>query len=536
MVFNKSNFYIANYINKYFYLKIIYLITFSLIINNIFFPSYQNILCSLITLIGLVISFNYIFYDDSIAHFPISTLTILGFVTYHFILPPIITTFYLVSLTNNLIDPILVFINSFLTFVTLILSHYIYKKSKIINSIKYMLQNKLYIKLGFFKIPTRKMLLVMGVLGCLSYLLSAGNIDSSASITNNIFGIFRPLISAPYAMLLYPSIGGADLDNKKAYTSYLLIYSLLVISVAISASSRTPIVIGFSSILILFFYCILIGNIRVVFKKIRVYLVVFLIGSFLLAGPIADLSISILVARDLRGLISPMELLNETINIFNDNSQLERYREIAASSLSINLSGWDELYINNALFSRLANLKFTDNSIQNALSLNNSDLDQYRNFEIIRALSPIPSPILNLFGLSESKAIIIGGSGGDFLYSLSSGDNSAIGGFRTGSLIGSSLALFGVTYPFFLFLAFLLAFPFLDSVVLLRYDKNRNLNEIIFNVIGASTLFSSYFIFTSAASGIEDFGNFFQIYLRYPVQIVIIYFVAFKLASISLFR
>lgn len=278
------------------------------------------------------------------------------------------------------------------------------------------------------------------------------------------------------------------------------------------------------SVFLSYIYLILSGLISVDFINKKI---IFTITSIvLLSGPATDLAMSMVVVRAQRNDVSALDLAIETIKTYQDKETLR-----IAKILSVeNKSDWDETYVDNLFFSRLSNLKFTDNSLTLAGSLDSSQVERMRIIEWQRVVSLLPLELITLFKIDTDKVFFTSGSGGDFLYATATNDNSVIGGFRTGSILGSGYALFGWLYPLIFGFVGIIVFSLVDAQAEIIFNESNNEKVSITPVINSlaiATLFSWFFYLTSAATGVESMSELAGYLFRGWIQNLMIYSIAY---------
>ena len=139
-----------------------------------------------------------------------------------------------------------------------------------------------------------------------------------------------------------------------------------------------------------------------------------------------------------------------------------------------------------------------------------------RLYYLERLYATAPRYLLDLFGINNDEKLMINDrSFGDELYALSSGDNAARGGFRTGHLIGSDLAVFGVWSLPLLALVLVPLFALVDALQARPCGESRLNPLVITQLVPLLTL-----------SNAESLITLVQLLLRGLPQIVLTYALA----------
>ncbi|MDI9728291.1 hypothetical protein [Stutzerimonas stutzeri] len=495
----------------------------SILIQCAIWPSSEGLFAALLVLTGGILGINICLRRKIFLNNPISSLTLTGYLFYYFIFPPIVTLLEGKPLTNNLDNPNLVFTHATVCLIAILLAHYIYRHSKLLAAQKLFFQRKIYNPLGFYTPPSNLQLMLIGLIGLsamtIQTFISGAAQGIATGAGDRLLQGFYGLSYVPYCILVRPLIGG-DQKIQKHWPVILMAYTALLLIVAMGSNSRSHIFIGIMSALLAYSYGIFSGLISkntINTKK----LISAGIALLILSGPATDLATSMVIVRDKRTDISALDLAAETFRTFQDKESIR----IATLLYSEKKSDWDERYVDNLFFSRLSNLKFTDNSVTLAENLTPGQAEYLRSIEWQRVISVLPSPVISALGLSTNKEFVTSGSGGDFLYAISTGNGLAIGGFRTGSIFGSGYAMFNWFYPIILFLICLLTFPLADSLV--KVTRNHTTKILTFNCLTIATLFSWFFYFTSAANGIESMSELSNYLIRGWIQTLIIYSFAY---------
>lgn len=507
--------------------------SFIVISQCLLWPSIESLVGAVIVFFGGNLGIFYCLRRNILLEFPVSALVFLGFLSYYFLLPPLVTIVEWKALTNNLLEPVLVFFNAFLCLLSLILAHFLYRNCLALNIPKILIRDFLYKPLGFFNTPSNLQLMLIGFLGmaAMGYRVFVLGSSTYGELGKFIQG-FIPLVYVPYCIFIKELIGSEDKVGVKWFW-IIIIYTVVLVLFSLGGNSRSAFLIGVMSITLAYIYANVVGLIK---KKIisvkKIIICVLVLFSF--SGPLTDIAISMVIVRGQRVDISAMDLLSETLNIYQDKEAIRIAKILMAEE---NSSGWDEVYIDNLFFSRLSNLKFTDNSIVLSKNLDLSQVENIRSIEWLRIISLLPSPVISMFGMPVDKDFVTSGSGGDFLYATATGDKEVIGGFRTGSIIGSGYALFGWFYPIVFGFICIVSFSVMDAQVKIIRETSTDGDITIipvFNCLTIATLFSWFFYLTSAATGVESMSELAGYILRGWLQNFVIYSIAYWLTYSSL--
>lgn len=499
------------------------------IFQCIIWPSIEGVIGAVVVLLGGVLGIYYCLRRYLLLNFPISTLILLGYLSYYFLLPPFATIIEGKELVNNLVEPELVFFNALICLLVLLFVHVIYSQSIVLNTIKHIFRDNLYRPLGFFSVPTNPQLMLMGFIGiipmAMQTFMPVAGVENAVGMADKIIQGFYPLVYVPYCILIKKIIGGEPTTGKQ-WLWIIILYTFLLLFLAIGKNSRSAFLMGMMSICLAYLYMYLTGLVpKRIFNIKRVAIATGVL--ILISGPLSDIAISMVVVRGQRVDISALDLISETVSTYQDKELIR----IAKNLMVEDISDWDESYVDNVFFSRISNLKFTDNSLSLAYNLDFSEIERLRDIEWGKIISIMPSPIIQLLGLNIDKTFVTSGSGGDFLYAVATGDNYVIGGFRTGSIFGSGYAIFGWLYPLVFGFVCLITFPLVDSLCKVGVDDfksdSHDSTRTIFNSLTVASLFSWFFYLTSAATGAESMSELAGYIFRGWIQTLIIYLIAY---------
>jgi hypothetical protein len=491
-----------------------------------------GLLCALIAIIAGTLGVTISLDINRLKCFPVSTFIILGYTTYYFLLPPIVTLIEFKPLIYNLVHPALIFTHSSICLIAILFAYFIYTSSRVSQIIRHFISEAIYRPLGFFTPVSDMRLYAMGTIGIIaliSQVFFANNAQQEAlGLENKFLQSLSSLSFLPFVVFIR-SLFDPTSKPKTILLLPFFIYIIILFLVSIGSNTRTPLFLGLASLALGYFYALAIQRISTkVFNARNVVLLIF--GGWVLVGPITDLATAIPAVREHRSNISPVDLISETISVYFDKDALREYKKLSM----IENREWDELFVENLFFARLANLKYADQSIDLALSLDDASGAYLRSVDVQRALAQFPRPLIEFFGLPVDKAFVGSASGGDFMLFAATGNPAVLGGFRTGSLFGSGYAEFGWFYPIILMILVFISLPLIDaqtSRILVSVPSSESSVIPIFNPLCIVGLFSWFFYLTSAATGSDSFSVLTGIVLRGWIQTIIVYTFAYGATS-----
>ncbi len=502
------------------------------LLQSTWWLSWENQISALLTLAGGILGVSVFLRKDYLREFPISTSMLLGYTTYYFLLPPVATAIEWKPLTHNLDHPVLVLVHAVVCLLFLLAAHIFYRNAPPMQSLRMMIVERVYRPLHFFRAPGNLHLLAMGIIGLLamSYqIFIAGTVQQEALGTGNKFmqGMF-PLAYLPYAILVKPAMG-SDVRLSRKWLLIIAYYTVLLVLVSIGYNRRETFLLGMMSIAMVYAYGLAIQ----LFSSARLFIgrnvVIAIFCIWFVSGPVADFATSMVIVRNQRTDVSPIQLMDKTLTAFQDKDAI-RARRIKDKKKSAYSATYSNYYVDNLFLARMANLKFPDISLGLAISLNSIGKEYLRKVEWQRLLSVLPRPIIKILGLSVDKGFTTSCSGGDLLLYAATGSPNALGTFRTGSIFASGYVIFGWFYPFVLALLAIFLFAFADAQTSRRQLPSQAGKPEwvpIFSPMAIVTFFSWFFYLTCAATGIESMSELTRFMLRGWLQVLLIYAVAY---------
>ena len=494
--------------------------------------SLENIICSLTASICSIMLAVYVFRPFQWSLYPISSIVLIGFAITQCLGPLLFTALEFHPITFNLKVPEQVFLNAFLCTLVLILAHIIYRKNSALQKLRFSVTNLLKTKLSIFKPLSRIQVIVIGVFGAVAtvftYWFQGFGVETP--ILKFVQG-FIPYAYVPLVLVLKPLQNRLE-SIKRADWVINIVFFLIIVVVSVGRNSRggfvRPILIYLIGIGLMWLY----GKIKIKFSQV----IAVLLAVYFVLPLVSDLATAMVLTRALRGDISAVELISETINRVGDRQAIDQFRE---SGFDDSLTrDWDETYVSNLFLARFANLKFADNALEISENLSDSEKTTFQYFMFGRLISILPTPVLDFLSVPAAlKEEVNSQSIGDQLYFLGSGDGFAIGGFRTGHFYGSGLVMFGWFYlPILLFL--IIPFFILNDALISQQDNNslslsNNLNEELdekipfFSTVAIINL--SFFIQQGSSESILDYLTFV---IRVFPQQIILFFILLKLSAL----
>ncbi|WP_125916768.1 hypothetical protein [Hymenobacter coccineus] len=494
----------------------------------IFFASITNITALISIIVAWTVATKIFLRPAMLRSHPLSAFLIIGFIATQFYFPLLFTTLEGKPVIFNLEYPYQVFFHSTAALFILLLSHTIYRA--LINQ-PLSVPSSFLNKIGVFSPPVDLQLWLMGFIGLAAttyvYLLSPNvGWEVSGSASDKAIQGLIPFSYAPY-FIPFGALYGNYKTPTKRLIPFLLIFTILLFIVSIGRNSRGAFMLGFTSVGFAYALGLLLGVFQTQLFTIK-NLIIGLVAFLIVTGPIADLGTAMVIIRGQRNKISNSELIDLTLQAFNDK------QAIKARRLEDNLDqgDWDERYLDNIFTARFSNLKFNDASLAQANKISDQD-DGMLQYSIKYVLGALPGPVLTALGVDADKDAVYGVSFGDYLYSEAGGPVEALGGFRTGHFAGTGMASFGWWYLLILGVGMFPVYWLFDKLIMVVNSRDSNPTppastlNIRFSLCGMLAL-TSIFQFLPAES-VTITATFL---FRHWIQMVVLYAAIFYITNL----
>ncbi len=490
-------------------------------------PNTANLATSALALLGNILGYGYALRQDMLRRYPISGLMLLGYTFSYFTLPPLGQLLSLHTIVNHLQYPITDLSYAFIGLLALLGGHLLYVNVPLFGTLRGVLRKQFYGRLGFYRAPNWPQLWLMGATGIFAVLLADGHTSGSSGITNAILQGLRPFVYVPYIALL-PAAWAPIRSVPRGYHLGLLLYTGVLLALAMIVNSRTYLLMGFSSLLIVYLFLLAAGQVSLPKLRLR-YVLLAAITTLLFIGPVSQLAMTMVLVRGERTDLTQMQLLSKTWSTFSSGHVEQRYKMLT-TAMSTGVG--DDIYFDNLFLNRVGNMKFVDIAVNEQRALSPAAAHNFTHIEEQQILSILPTPALNFLGINVDKKMVTSGSSGDFLLYAASGNSYVIGGFRQGSLLVNLAVVFGYLWPLILLLLGALVFAVVDAWCKTGPENDSGLWKVHFNPLVIGMMFSESFFFTSAATGTESISVIIGVLMRGWIQIGVLYAAIFWVSRI----
>lgn len=462
------------------------ILTICTIIELVVFPSINNLIGCIVTSLSLLLFFTYVLKIEIIRNRPIGFIAFLQLFLF-MCLPLPITLLDGNEMSHDLFIPIQTYLLQFFYFSICILAFNFsgtkYKKNKISIWLK---------KWGYYVQPTNKQLWILGFVGlCFRLFMMSqqgkGDIQLAGAGTLNMFSL---LLYCPICILFNPLLDKDNCSKKMQYIVYCYIAFLVILLIATNSRSQML------SPLVVFACCYLLKHIYIHKKTLwlsykKMFLLI--VSIFILSGPASDMAIAMVVVRGERSSMSFSELLERSIEVYQDKVQLSFYRQwLSDEDKSTVGAEWQESYVSSPFLDRLCNYRVADATIYHAQRVGYGNKDMLELFGN-QLMTMFPGPIVENFFPNVDKSKL-NFSSMDKLYFLST--RGGVGGYKVGGDIGLGLVTFGYFYFPLCFLIYFLIFYMLDGLVMFVKNRPR------FSIFTLISVYFTYFLMFQVANGI----------------------------------
>ena len=245
----------------------------------------------------------------------------------------------------------------------------------------------------------------------------------------------------------------------------------------------------------------------------RKNIIISLVLTYLVVGPLADMSMAMILNRQSVYSSSASKTLKDVWKLYNDKEKLRTTYEYFMATLDNggdNEYGWSEYYVNNIFLDRFCNLRTIDGTLYNAQKAGFGCYEggkYYENFWI----NELPSFITKALGLKKDFQ---GTATDHMVVNNFSGNRYTLFGFKVGGDTGIGLWMFGYSYYWIAFLTYIIVFYFLCSFVNFK-------GSLLLIPLPILMSFRLYWLFFLNANGIFSSMNY--TFTRNNLNTILIY-------------
>jgi len=476
--------------------------------------SYENTVSASICFISALLG---LFLTSRLSRGPsLSSIALVGFQASYFWLPIVALTFDLQPITHNLALPVNTFSIASIALFALIpaysLSLDIARDSTFRSysiKINTLIKNNITLtKQSFFIIILLALLVRLLTTGLRVF----GRLDFVTKFIEpvSIFGVLS------FACLFYTP--ATPYLRKYSYKSFPFLVFLLTILFTLPSLSRFNILIIIANTLILLSTKLFYPQVSSAARKQSSRIVINFILVGLLVFPVLDRIANATAYVRFSGIAGggPVQTAQKIVN-----AAISGDKHVWTSTYK-GPYPWDDSYTESTIFKRFISVNYLDLSYKFHRLQDEDSRSLVRTYEYNRIIALAPDPLISLFTSDFDKNSVIRSSFGDYNYYVVSG--IGLGGFRTGNLLVSLMALFGFMWPIALFVVAIIVFTILNLVSFpilnLTYSSP---NLYLVGPITVCLMYEALTVFTSAAGGSESLSRIIGLLIR-VIPVMAIYF------------
>jgi len=472
--------------------------------------SAENMACVCIILTSSLAVFLYVGWTRALELQPISTFAVLGFCAITQFGAIFVQTLAWTPVSKSLYAPLSTFATLALYLLIALLTHAAYRFVFCSKPARTGFFRGLLGKAGLYQTPSCGALWFMGGLGLITFFLARHE-----GPVAKFFMAFNFLAWTPFLIPVYLREVGDSYCNASRNRLFLGLYIMVIGFLGIALNMRGIMFVGALTVALLFLLAGMRGRARVT-RRSLIALGALLTGLLVFSGPISDLTTSMVIARQWRGKLSPIEMIKTTYGIMQRPALIAAVR--AESAASARYAAYDEYYIANPVLARFVTTKYHDNMLHFAAAMTDSDKAMLADISVKFMWSAIPGPLLDALHIGIDKEVL-NGSVGDYLRYF--GGAKRPGGHVVGSIFAHGIALFGPLFPFIYAALCLGLFGMMDLLTVRSESGAATVSAL--GMLQIWTYFSSGIVY----DGLQGPFHFF---VRNFWQAVLIYALAFALA------
>jgi hypothetical protein len=309
---------------------------------------------------------------------------------------------------------------------------------------------------GLYRIPSCGTLWFMGCLGLVSFFFSR----QEGSLAKVVMA-FNFLAWTPFLIPFYRREVGESYCNARRNRWLLGGYILVVAMLGMALNARGIMFVGVLTVALLYLLAGMRSN-RVVTTRSLLRIGALAAVLLALSGPLSDLTTSMAIARQWRGKVSAVQMIQTTYSIVRRPALIAAAK--AEGAARARYAAYDEHYIENSVLARFVTTKYHDNMLHFAGLIASPESRAFLVDITVKQLwSAVPGPVLDFIGVGDVKEVL-NASMGDYLSYL--GRGTRLGAHVVGSIFAHGIALFGPLFPFVYAAICLVLFALMDLLTI----------------------------------------------------------------------
>ncbi|HEU4459924.1 MAG TPA: hypothetical protein VFR90_12440 [Methylibium sp.] len=341
-------------------------------------------------------------------------------------------------------------------------SHWIYRRFQPLQQVRSALSDAVAAPLGLYRTPSPAAVWALSLFGAAAIAAGGAEAGDAGGKLFQAFGLFAWLPAM--IPILYARYGSAYC-RIGTQVPLLVGYALLLVAIGLARNGRSLMIVGPMQLaLVLLIYGL--RDHRAATSKVVALLLAGALGAGLVTFGARDLATAMVVVRDQRESLAPLDMLQETLAALGDRGKLELFRDTEKGMSRF--QAYDEIYLDNPLIARFSETKFHDNMLAILEQLNAEERASIAELTGIKLLTFLPQPLLDRLGTGIDKERYEF-SVGDHYRSLTESEEF-LGGYAVGSIWADLLAIFDWWSPLVVVLICFGVYLMLD--VLSRTDRD----------------------------------------------------------------
>lgn len=413
-----------------------------------------------VTLVALSSSlvFQYLWRSKTPRDYPISSLAILGLCITTQFAALVAQTLAWTSFIELLRWPLVTFGVLAALQVLAVSTHWVHRHLAVTNAISQFIASNVLAPIGALSTPPVNTLWIMGAIGLMA-MATAGGV-ATGDVGGKAFQALSFMAYMPFLILIYHRSNGEAYCDIKKQGPLLLAYVALLVLVALVRNSRQLMAIGpVQACLIFLIYSF--QDPTPITRRTMTRLVTLTVAASMSIVVFSDLAIAMVINRDKIEILTPRELIEETLRTLTDRPRIEQYQKAALDAAKF--KRYDETYLASPVIARFSETKFHDNNIFVATTTTGAERQQIWDLTEDMLLATLPQPALDALDINIQKNNLRF-TFGDFNRYLTEGPDGTLGGYATGSIWGHVIALFGLDWaPVVVVLILLSSYVVLDG-------------------------------------------------------------------------
>lgn len=422
---------------------------------------------------------------------PISALILLFYTTTATSGALLVKTFEWSPLADRLTVPLLTFSVLFATQLVLLAADNVYMRAPPLHAIRGFVTRRILLPTGVMRWPGDAQLWMLGLLGCVSVMLTGTDYESGASFGiasagEKLIRAFGFLKYAPFLIPFRDALSGAPSRVRLPLVALCLYFALLV-GISFATNSRST----FADALPTIGICLLIAQAlgRVDLRRVPpTRLLLFAVAAVIAAFVLSRVALAMVVVRDYRYTVDVDMLVRMTIEALFDNEWLSAAK--AKMDVATYVGDYSETYVDSRFAARFLLTKFHDNIFYYLSLFGEDHTRHYKEFMLDRLMATLPDPLLRIFGISINKQDLVISNGDYIVYMI---DGWGLGGFKTGSMIAEVFSVYGWAFPIVMATSALMLFVFHDAFATPtgpgRLAVSPLILLLIWNLVGTTAAF-----------------------------------------------